>query len=131
MTTFLKKTMKGGILRSRANSLEIGDYFRLGQIENGPILERDMRKLALFNWSVYFCSQSRYTPSLFCRKKVLVNVKSGLLAPHGFLSDDRAIEHPLEEQRGGGEGSEDERREEEAEEVERQEGGEPEEGDGD
>lgn len=118
VTTFLKKTMKGGILRARADSLEIGDYFRLGQFENGPILEHDMRKLALYNWSVYFCHQSRYTPSLFCRKKVLVNVQTGLLAPHGFLSDDQVIETRFEERRGVEEESEGDRREGEVAEVE-------------
>ena len=90
--------MKGGILKSRANCLEIADYFWLGQYENGPILEQDMRKLAIHNWKIYFVHQSRYTPTIFCRKKVLVNQQSGLLAPHGFLSDDKVPERVEEEE---------------------------------
>ena len=91
-TTFLKRTMKGGILKARANAMELADYFRLGQYDNGPILEQDMRKLAVHNWKIYFAHVARMTPSIFCRKKVLVNQQSGLLAPHGFLSDDKVPE---------------------------------------
>ena len=103
-TSFLKKTLKGAVLRTRANCLELADFFRFASLEEAPLLQQDMRKIASHNWSVYFQKLSRYSPTIFCRKRYLLNAKSGLTVPHGFLADSREGEGEEDEEGGGGGG---------------------------
>ena len=86
-TTFLKKTMKGGILRARSKALTLEDYFAMGDINAPPTLQENMPRLVSKNWTVYFTHLSRYNPTIFDRKKVLVDPVSGLTCPIGFLEN--------------------------------------------
>lgn len=87
-TSFLKKCLKGGVVRSRTECLALQDYFNLGDYTKQPSLESDMPRLASKNWSVYFAMMSRVTPTIFSRKRYLLDPSSGLSCPFGLLSDE-------------------------------------------
>ena len=87
-TSFLKKCLKGAVLRTRADCLKMADFFEFGDAEKPVTLQEDMRSICSKNWNVYFVSLDRKSPTIYCRKRYLLDVKSGLTAPHGFLSDE-------------------------------------------
>ena len=86
-TSFLKKCLKGAVLRSRTANLDLTDFFRFGNPDEVPSLQTEMPKIASRNWSVYFINMSRYEPTVFSRKRYLVDRASGLTVPFHFLAD--------------------------------------------
>ena len=87
-TSFLKKCLKGAVLRSRADCLKLEDFFAFGDADKPVSLQEDMRSICSKNWRIYFVSLSRKSPTIYCRKRYLLDAKTGLSAPHGFLSKD-------------------------------------------
>ena len=85
-TKFLKRTCKGGVLRSRVNQFQLGDYINMGSAVN-PEFELDLRKLQSRNWKMYFISQKRKRTHIFERKRRLINADSGFTLPFGYCGE--------------------------------------------
>ena len=80
-----KRAMKGGVLKSRMRNLTIDDYLEMGKLEqSGDRLESDMRKLQSRHWRMYFIHLSRYRPTIFDRKRYLLDDHYSV--PFGFLA---------------------------------------------
>ena len=83
----LKTTMKGGLLKSRSSTFNLQDYLRMGDSRQFPILETSMPKLTSKHWNLYFISLGRRRPTVFDRKRYLLDAESGISVPHGFLAE--------------------------------------------
>ena len=83
----LKTTLKGALLKSRSSTFGLEDYLRMGDAREMPILETSMPKLTSKHWRLYFISLGRHRPTVFDRKRYLLDAESGISVPHGFLAE--------------------------------------------
>ena len=97
---YLKKSLKGPVLRNRVEGLTLLDYLKMGDLsgENPPDVHLDMRRLQAKNWKMYFLSVNRASSTAFDRKRLLVDT-SGFSVPFGFRAEGDEEEVEEEEER--------------------------------
>ena len=93
-TQWMKRSLKGSVLRARAENLTLEDYLKMGDISKPPGLHLDMRRIRSRDWRLYFVSLNRGGTTPFDRKRFLLSdaatgngLGSGATVPFGFLSD--------------------------------------------
>ena len=80
-----KRILKGPILKSRFSSFSVKDFLAMGDhAQSSKFLEKEINKIQSKNWKAYLLSIDRNRPNALCRKRYLVDPRSGLTKPFGM-----------------------------------------------